>query len=910
MKNKAFIITILLILINSLNAKESASYTDEELNLMYKSFLFSKDLKNAYKIAKKAILLNPNSVSWHEKMAEISLWSNHNNEALDQYTWIYKKTDDTKLADKIIKQMLATYQYKKAFPIIKKEIRKKKKLKKTDQIIDISSKIGEPENAIKLLKQQYKKHPSTKYLSDILSLYMIIGEFDGIEEIVKKYENAKDKDIKGSMALSKYYFIKKDLDKAYKALLDIKSKATKEDKEYFIHLSDMGWYLGDYNNAVYASLMLYRSKEARVVDYTRIETMYIKKDIALVKNIAIDAIKNHNNKTIFLSYANEIIDKGDFKTLDKTIQIQLNDKNNSKILKEDPNFWLIKAKVDEHFLREAKVKEDLFKALSLNSKSVAIKKTIIWNLINANQYQEIKKMIEDIEKNKPINKELYHPLSAAYFTIQQPTKAYSYINKSIELEPDNINLLFLKTEILAQQGKIKEKKKELKNILSILTNRSDNDPKLLKDNDFLRAYLQASLEIASHDRFIQLLSGSKKYLTTKDYKELMIADALKQKKYQKAQKIYKTLKKSQPQLEILLAKNNGDLDRAKKLIKKYALGTPPAMQIEIYEDGYEIDDAIKITKKFIKINHEDKTLIEKLNQLHNLYSNKFKANIGYRRRGELRVLDIDLYNFYYLAKGYGIITQIKDFENPSLVLDDKHIKSQRDIELCAGIKKTFKDSSIEVGVNYRNNNKTKVGFVVKAQKSLNIKTNIRASYEKNARILDQNPTLELDGLKDNLNMQLSYAMSKKQAISLSGNYTRFYRSNNQYIGDGTSATLAWNYLLSELNHSGIKVFYSYGDYNQARNTKESLLQKGYNDLGLGLFYGDSTGYYGTKIKPYYDLTGLYSQREKQVYGMAEVGLIGSISEKNYYKIGANYQNAFRGVSKEEFGVKLNYSQLY
>jgi hypothetical protein len=44
--------------------------------------------------------------------------------------------------------------------------------------------------------------------------------------------------------------------------------------------------------------------------------------------------------------------------------------------------------------------------------------------------------------------------------------------------------------------------------------------------------------------------------------------------------------------------------------------------------------------------------------------------------------------------------------------------------------------------------------------------------------------------------------------------------------------------------------------------------------------------------------------------MVEAGLIGSISKSNYYKLGINYQNALRGISQEEFGVKLNYSQLY
>jgi predicted Zn-dependent protease len=903
------IIVFLLISNISINANNIHNYNDEELRLMYDSFIFSKDLKNAYQVTKKAIKIYPNSEYWHQKLAETALWTNKNSEALDNYTWIYKKTKDKKLADKLLKQMLATYQYKKAIPIINNEIKRAHDNKTIKTMLEVNDKIGKPQDSIKTLKKLYTKNPSTKYLAKILDLYILTGDLDNANDIAIALRKSKDRDIFGSVALSKYYFIKKRLKDAYEVLLDVKHKFKKGDEEYFQHLSDLGWYLGDYNNAAYGSLMLYRDDKARVVDLDRIKTMYVKKNISLIKDIAVNSMKKFKNDSIFLVYANEMIKKSKFRELDNSINIQLNDKNSSKILKNNPKFWLFKAKVDEYFKRNKELDYDLNKALVLAPNDLSIKKQILWNLVNKDRYTKLQEIVKEYEKSK-VDKELYHPLSAAYFSLQKYKNALKYIQKALKSDPKNIDMLFLRSEIYSSLEEKSKKRAQLKEILDILTIKSQQDKNLLKDSDYLRKYLQASMEFASKKRFLELLEISKKHLTPKDYKELLLSYALKYKNYKEAQKIYYSLNDKKPQLEVSLAKELGELDKAKMLIKKYPISTPAILQIEVYEECDDIDKAIKIAKNHIDEDRENSLILDKLKQLYKTYLNQFRAGVSYRRHGDLRVTDVELYNFYYIAKGYGVVGEIEAFENSSLKFDNTNIDKNRDIYLYLGVRKVIKNGSLEAGITYKNKGSNRVGFKAKVAKTLNENVNVNISYEKNKRVTDQYSSLEVEGKKDTLSIQSTYKLTKNQYLTLHGSYDRYYLSNGSFIGDGKRATLSYNYILSHVYDSGIRGFYSYGDFTNSKKDNIKLLQNDYHDFGIGLFYGNSSGEFGSSLKPYCDIAALYSKKEKTYYSMIEAGLIGSISKSNYYKLGINYQNALRGISQEEFGVKLNYSQLY
>jgi predicted Zn-dependent protease len=909
-------------MLSPLFATEKKSLDDEQLRLMYDSFIFSKDLKHAYTIAKKALENNPKSLYWHKKMGEVALWTGHNDVAMEHLIYLYKHTNDEKLGDSIIKQMLATYQYKKALPLIKNKLVNHHDNHTIHEMIDINEKVGKPEESIKTLKKLYIKNPQAKTLASILALYLETGHIKQAKNIVVALEKYKNQSVKAALALSKYYFLQKDLQKAYQALLKVKAKAKKDNIKYFQHLSDLGWYLHDNNNAVYGSMMLYQAKQARLVDYERIQMLYKKKDIALMKDIALEAMKTHKSKKFLLNYADAAINKGHFETLNRLLNTELNDQENGALLEKDPKFWLLKAKVDEHFQKTDSMQDALQKALTLAPNSPNTTNTILWSLIDNSQYVPLDKLVKKIEQQKEPKNNISHALSAAYLTLQKPDKAMFYLNKALKKDPSDIDLKFLHTEILAAQGDFTKQRKILKEILKKLQTDSDKDPTLLKDPQFLRRYLQASLEFANNTQWYALLEAAKSHLKKRDYFELQILHALKHKNFKKAKELHAKSHIKNPQLEIELAHAEHNRKQESALLQHYALIAPKAILIEHSEEAYHISEAIAFNQEALLENSTNPYLIGKLQQLYNDYTHHYHVGSAYAKRGELKTLSFELYHFYYLAKGYGLITEIKDFEQSSTNLKQFNVGKSSDLHLHIGVKKTITDGHLQAGITYRNSQKTTIGVNLKVDKGITDSLRLLGTLENNARVEDQSIMMQVGGKQEKLTLQATYTLTENQLLSIMGEYNRYRAQDDTDIGHGLRANLTWDYTFLPSYSTGVRLFYNIGKFDEKSNKgsiaellnnnqqHNKLLQNDYHDSGVGFYYGDAKKIFGKNFNPYIDIAAVYSGKEKRFYTLLETGFTGAFSKTDFYHLGVKYQNAINGIDQEELAMHLNYSQHY
>jgi predicted Zn-dependent protease len=910
-----------LILTTSIYAKNS-TLDNESLKLMYDSFIYSQDLNHAYLIAKKALKAYPDSLYWHKKIGEVALWTSKNDEAMEHLIYVYQHTNDDKLANALIKQMLATYQYKKALPIIKKRLSHSYNKKNIQTMIEINDKVGKPEDSIKTLKKLYKKRALSKYLAEMLTIYIDIGKVSKAKGVVKKLERSKTKDLKSALALSKYYFLQKDIKKAYKLLLDVKYKAKKSDIEYFRQLSDLGWYLHDKNNAVYGSLMLYHAQKARLVDYERIEEVYRKKDIALMKDIANDAMKRHGSKKFLINYANQALEQKDFKTVQKVISEQLNDPKSLEVLKSDPNFWLIKAKIDKYFNRKDIAHEEFKKALTNTSNSPQIVNTILWSLIDNSQYTLLDKMIKKIEKQKNISPSIYHALSAAYLTLQKPDKAMVYFNKVYKNNPQDMDLLFLQTEIYAAQGDIQKQKTLLRKILNTLKKEREKNPSLIKDKQYLRRYLQASLWSEDEQSWKELLNNSKKYLTKSDYYELQILNALKHKRFKEAKAINQRSSKHNPQLEIELAYENRDNKLLSKLINNNRLAASKSIIIEEYIKKDDISQAINYNKEALNENSTNPYLIDKLHRLYRDYNNHIDLLTNYATRGSLKTFAYGLSNFYYISNGYGLISNIKEYRYKGTNLKEFKFNKCNHHYIDLGVRKSTKDSFFEAGIIYQDREEKDFGIKIEAQSSITDSLYMTLLLQTNSIVNDQSIQMQIGGTEDLVSIETSYTLTDNQYITILGEHNRYASQDGADIGSADKINFNWDYTFSKYKDKGVRLFYNTGKFDeklQKGNIKdllypnqsgERLLQKDYEDTGITLYYKDSSKDFGNRLNPYIDLSAIYSKNEKRYYTTIHAGVTKLFLQTNLIEMDITYQNSINTFNQKEFTLNLKYTHRY
>ncbi len=938
---------IISILILPILANAVRKIDDSELRLMYKSFVFSKDLEHAYKIAKKAVILYPKSLFWHKKMGEIALWTNRSNEAMDHITYIYNHTQDKKLADKLIKQLIGTYQYKKALPVVQHEF----DLDRIDpkELVNIYDKVGEPQEAIKILKKRYAKDPSPWLLTAILSISLNIGELDGLEDIVKKLESYKDRSIEASLALSNYYFAKKQTQKAYDALIRTRLKATKDDVEYLTKLSDLAWFMHDEDSSVYASMLLYRGGNARGVDLAHLQKYYLNKDPEFSKKISLEALKKQRSDSMLVEYAQNRLEKKDFVNLDSAIRLAYNDINGSKIVTNNPKFWLLKAEADSKMGRAKESQKALSKALELSPNSTQIQSTILWSLIDNMELDSLKQILQKIESESNITDSLYHPLAAGYLAIGQPDRAMRYFKKISS--GDEVDLLFLKAEILAAQGEENKKLKIMKQILDILDAKSTKDPSLLKDKKFLRSYLQAYMELTSKDKFKKALSDMKPYLDKKDFRELQILGAMKFKDLKLARALSKNSKDVSPTIQIELAYILHDRAKLDKLIQHYSMAVPNYIKIATLIEDDKIKEAKQLAKKQVSSNVGNREFQTTLEQLYEDYSNHIRVSTGYNKSGDLEGKYIDIQNFYYVAKGYGVITNIKYTNYHSTKQNVLPVSHEDDIDLELGVRKRFRDGYGEASMIYHSSRyDDRVGLRLAGGMNLTTNLYIKGALESGVGVLDQSLYMKLGGNRDTISSQLLYDLDHNRQIYLYGAYNNYFDNHGKRVGDSKIVNIGYNYALPNYKDMSLGIFYQYGDYHETRHigslqnlmprstsitqkldrclppskkdkqskfstmyaieSREKLLQNDSSDIGITLSYGDDNYQHDNKTHPYFDLTGIYSLREKELYGVASVGVVIGSKDNLSYKIGATYQNSINGLNYSEFDAFIGFEYRY
>lgn len=910
MQQKLLSICLSIIFLYTAGYTKENSIEDERLRLMYDSFVFSQDLEHAYETAKKAILKYPTSLDWHQKMAEIASWTGNSNESIEHLTYIYNHTDDPEITNTVIDKMLTGYQYEKALPIINKKVLANTKYdnKNIQNVLDIHHKVGRPDESIKILQKLHKKNPSVKYLSDMLSIYLETGEIQKAKTVIKKIEKYNNKSAKTALLLSKYYFFKKDIPKAYAVLKSVKTDSTPQDTKYFEQLSDLGWYMNDQKNAVYGSLMLFKNKNARLIDYVRINEIYKNSDTHLIQQVSLEAIEKYKDKMLFLEYAYNALSMQKFNELNAVFQKVLSQKNYSSVLEKSPQFWLIKASIDEYFKKDESVKVDFEKALLLSPDSSHISVNILWHLIDHFKYETLKKEVKKIESSNNISPDLWHPLSAANLALQKSDKAMFYLEKCLKNNPNDMDLRFLHTEILFAKGKRIERDKELKSILNTLQSQSNKNPDLLKNKLFVRQYLQTSLEFLPEKKFQKLLKDSKTQLTKKDYQQLQLLYALKYKKQTLASSTFNSLTYQNPAVAMEIAHLSGDTKLKQKLIQDFDAATPIYFKVENEKTKNNIPNAINITKNSLTHNKNNPELIQTLNYLQHKYKNNYSFDLEHTNRGSLKTTRTRLYNFNYIKNGYGLITEIENF----YYHDNFLAEEDNDPSLHIGILKQIKNGEIEARVTYRD--KSEVGFKLAASNQINDSLAINLALQNKMRINEASMEMIMSGNKENALLGINYTVAPNQELLYVGNYSKYYTKYDTKVGRSIESSLEWNYTFMKNPNIGMRFLYNYGTFKEEKKPfllrDKKLLGYDYHDKGIGFFYGNNDEIFGNSIQPYVDINAYHSKNMNQIHANISTGIIGSISNKDMYHLYLHYWDNTNRINQEEASIRFNYARHY
>ncbi|MBE0497752.1 MAG: tetratricopeptide repeat protein [Campylobacterales bacterium] len=901
----------------------SSQRTDEqELKMLFQVFVYANDLENAYKTGKKALAVKPNSLYWHQKLAEVSMWTSRHREAVEHMLFVYRHEGDKALEEKLFQHALATYQFKTAAELIEKKVRKEPSEENVRTLVYLFDLIGKPFESAEILEEIYRKEPSRKaLLKKILQIYLNMGEIEHSGRIVMEMEVAETHDVKSAFLRSRYYFLKRDISKSYAALESAELGNADEDelRQYYMHLSDLGWYMKEYNKAAEASVKVDEAAQARLVDYERILAVYKKDEPARAMKAALDAYKKFKQPYLFYTYAYMALEMKSYNELEAACTGI--DQEEEGLLTQEAFYWLVKAQLYGYLKEKEKAKEAFAQALDKAPESEQITQSYIWFLIETKEQQALSALLFEIEKTS-VRSGLWLPMAVAYFRLQNPDRALLYINRLREVSAEDRDISLLYAYVKQAQNDKDAFYKEMRAIKEQMDIELKGSDWREKKPEFVQDYLSVRLFFINPDQFEKELEEARSILNPQAYSELSLAWALRENVDEQVHLISQSLKSPEPWIRLNLAITANDRSTQQELLYRHFRILPVADSIGAAVNTMQIAFAQELLFDGLEKNEKNELLYEQMRQLHNEHADAFMLDAGYLDRNGLSQYYSQMRNSYYLAKGYSLEGEL--FAGTNTISDDAVFRTlpstSRSVGL--GIKKRFQSGSYQVDMGLRDSAEQYAYLSLKANRTLSERISLELLADKGA-LAQESVYLLSAGQKDRLALQLHYRLLGSSQMGLYLESARYRSQDGAALGSGTNGRIDYTYQQrSAYPDLAITSFYTYGKYSENKGSKGAIdallnfadtpvISDDYWYLGTDLNYGMENRYNYVRVwRPFFSLSPYYNGRTQEFNYGFNAGMGGALFGGDNLSILVDYAQSVGGTDDTSWRSSLRYTILY
>jgi len=513
MKKVAVILFLIGFLIEPVFAKQKVDI--ELYELMYKSFIYTNDLKHAYMVTKKVLKVMPFNLKWRKRVAQLALWLGKGDEAYKNFIYLYRR-----IKDPAIEKILFTLPYPEIIQLKIKKYEKQIKKGNYKNIVELAKLYeyeGYPEKSFNLLKIAYEKTKNKKYLYWYLKYAVKLSE----GQILGKYTD----EIKKFPLKEKYYMVYPLISKGdYQKALEILRYVDKMPKDQNYYNLLLFLLLKNGKRDEFIKIVKYLLKEDKSFlekkenlshIYFLFSYYYRKKDFDLLEYFYSTVYEIKRTKNIVRGYIDILLQNKNFKKALNIIQ-----ENRDLLEKKDYLFLISKV---YNGLNEKEKALKIYSTLLKNYKqdlTLNEKKEILWFLIdNADNYFKILKIyLPYFEKEK----ELYLEVITAYLKIQEIDKAHYLAKSYIQKEKNNLSFLVLYADILNIKSIFDESYYYYHKAWVLANKRLKKDSKLLENKEFLRNYIRLSYIFSTPKKIETLFKIVKKNFNKSDYFNLKL----------------------------------------------------------------------------------------------------------------------------------------------------------------------------------------------------------------------------------------------------------------------------------------------------------------------------------------------------------------------------------------------------
>ncbi len=231
-------------------------------NLLYDTTLYNKHLKEAYMIAQWGIKHAPQSLIWHQRLAQVALWNNHYNQAVQEWLYLFNHAKQEKIRKQAVDMMQSLGFDSVLCTMLETELKKTpQNLKIVIALAKARNSLGEPKQALKLLdsylnnKRLYiAKNENLLRQAYALkgNIYKDMGQWNKAIAVYQERSQLLGDDAEGALAEARMYYEKRDLANAEASLRRVMFKVPPKNRDFWSTLAELAWATNDRKAALLA----------------------------------------------------------------------------------------------------------------------------------------------------------------------------------------------------------------------------------------------------------------------------------------------------------------------------------------------------------------------------------------------------------------------------------------------------------------------------------------------------------------------------------------------------------------------------------------------------------------------------------------------------------------------------------
>ncbi len=903
--------------------QQASSVDEQELKLLFQVFSFSSDLENAYATAKKALRAYPRSLYWHNKMAEVSMWTERREEAVEHMMYVYKRTHSKELEKKLLEYALLAYQYETAAAIIEKKVKQDPSEENVQKMVYIFDLAGRPEASALILDEVYRQFPSRTYLlTQQLQIYLNMGETESASGVVKKIEKVGLNDMSTAYLLSYYYFLRQDVDASYRALkaADLEKSKDTNTTRYYMQLSDLSWYVKAYKEGAEASIQVDEAGAARLVDYERILAVYKKSDPRMAMKAALDAYQKFSQHYLFYTYAYLGIEQTAYHEVLALCEKIEQDRENTLV--EEALYWMIKAQLYGYTDQTIEAQEAFYKAQMISPSSQQIIESYIWFLMDIRDSSRLIEILTQLEEENEINKTLWLPMAVAYFYLQYTDRAEFYLSKLKDAGVQSRQIHLLDAYVMQSQNREDAFYKVLTKLETQMRLELRADPMLERSSDFMQEYLGISMFLSGADTFAAELEKAKNILSKEAYEELSLSFAMRENVDEQVHRQMTRMQKNEPWIRLNYALSSHDLSEQQELLYKYYRILPLSDTVTAAQNTQQVSLAQDMVFEGLAHNRKNALTYDQMRQLYEESADVFSVETGVLDRSGLEQVYAQIDNRYYMAKGYTLEGDL--FIGSNTVNDSAVFKSipSTSTALSFGLTKDFArgDYTLSFGVKDSAEAYYTLGFTYRT--ALSRRLDMELSIDKAAKA-EESVYLLVGGYKDRIALQARYAILGSSTVGCYLEHAGYRSDDGTDLGSGYSGRIDYSYLQrSAYPDISVTPFYTFGKYDETSGSKgviddmltfpdAKVVSDDFWYAGFDLSYGMQNRYNYTRVwRPFISISPYYNGLESKYNFGFSSGIGGAVFGQDHLAFVIDYSESVNGTSDQLWRSYFSYKILY